>query len=718
MKQNPLTKKYGDDKRWVVYKKVERAGHTTKIPYDIKGHKASSTDPASWSTFKEVKAISNQIGIVFTPANDLLGIDIDHCLINKKIQHEKAEQIAELILEADTYTEISPSGEGLHLFFEIIDPPFALKSNKQAPFECYTNGRYFTVTANTYGEAKSVRKVSQDEANRLLSIIGYPWKKEEEKIIDKKAPLSLKPFTDAKVLEKMFASKSGDKIRALYGGDLSEYKNDASSADMALLCHLAFWTRKDAQQMEKIWLQSPLGQREKTQSRLDYRKRTIEAAIKGCKNVYETKQEKFESANPDLDLLYIIEEKGQISYLQNTENMVRILRKHHEFQGRFRYDEFKTTYEIKDKNEKWRPFRDSDIIAIQSAISINFCDWFGKVKKDMVQDAMLVVAEESSFDSASDFVKGLKWDGVARIDTWLSKTYGSPEDIYHKAVGSNVMKGLVHRMTSPGCKFDYVLVLEGPQGAKKSTSLAILGGNWHTETTMSTDNKDFFMQFAGKCLVEFSEGETMSRTEVKKMKAIITTQIDRYRAPWGKTSQDFPRHCIFAMTTNQSEYLKDETGNRRWLPVAVIFDQADVKWLEENREQLYAEAYACLLKGETTYEFPLEETLLQQQMRRISDPNEDKIMEWYVKSVSQDDKEVGITIDRVYKECLHGNFPSRPISKFDQMSIGTVLNLHLGLTKKDVVRDNVRGVRWFDTLQTYSDANLKLTKAEIEVRDF
>src|ERR1019366_5023328 len=108
---------------------------------------------------------------------------------------------------------------------------------------------------------------------------------------------------------------------------------------------------------------------------------------------------------------------------------------------------------------------------------------------------------------------------------------------------------------------------------------------------MSTDNKDFFMQFQGKLFVEFSEGETLNRTETKKMKAIITTQFDRYRPPFGRSSQDFPRRCVFAMTTNQEEYLKDETGNRRWLPVRLVKKTADTEWLAENREQIFAEAY-------------------------------------------------------------------------------------------------------------------------------
>ena len=198
---------------------------------------------------------------------------------------------------------------------------------------------------------------------------------------------------------------------------------------------------------------------------------------------------------------------------------------------------------------------------------------------------------------------------------------------------------MVKRIVFPGCKFDYVLVLEGEQGIKKSMSLAVLGGNWHSETTMSTDNKDFFMQFAGKAIIEFSEGETLSRTEVKRMKAIITVQSDRYRVPFDRMTQDFPRRCVFAMTTNQSEYLKDETGNRRWLPVAVVAEEANIEWLQANRDQLFAEAYSRVLAGEKIYEFPKEETERQQAARMIHDPNADLVAEWYYNELRIEERE-------------------------------------------------------------------------------
>lgn len=695
---NYLIKKFGKDKRWVNYRMQKMGDRITKIPYSVTGRKASSVNPDDWSTFSEAKASSENVGIVFTPAQDVLGIDIDHCLTNKQITHEQKETIAELILEADTYTEFSPSGEGLHLILK-IKGSLPLTSNKKAPYEAYTSGRYFTFTGNCYGEPKPVRTVVPEEALKILSIIGYPWNQQEGT-----TPLvqtNGQTMINEEILSRMFNSKTGKKIKNLFDGDISEYKNDASSADMALCSHLAFWTGKNKEQIEEIWLNSPLGSREKTKERQDYRNRTIRTALLSCKEVYQNPENKPSALElkkvPELDLLYISGPKGSKIYLKNTENMCRILSCHRDFANRFRYDAFKNVYEIKKSDNTWRPLEDNDDVMIQTAISILFPEWFGNIGKNMIHDAIIKVSKENEIDSAKDYLVSLTWDKTERLNTWLSKVYGVTNDMYHQAVASNWMKGLVKRIIEPGCKFDYVLVLEGPQGSRKSTSLAILGDNWHVETAMSTESKDFFMQFQGKAIIEFSEGETLSRTEVKRMKAIITMQSDRYRPPYDRTSQDFPRRCVFAMTTNQSEYLKDETGNRRWLPVAINVEEADTQWLKENRDQLFAEAYHRVKElRETIYEFPKEETFAAQQARQVQDPNADLVWEWFHNGLKKSERDDGITIFQVYKEVLHGGFtPGKPMTKYDEMSIAGILRLTLGLVKKQRMINGIRATKWF-----------------------
>lgn len=671
--KSPLIKKYGAEPRWVSWKLETIKGKQTKVPYNaITGGKASSTDPQTWTTADKV---SGNMGIVLHD-NLLLCIDIDHVITEGKLQ---SEVITNLILESNTYTEVSQSGTGIHLFLALTEP-LTLTANRKDPFEVYTNGRYICTTGKNYTEEREVRTVTPVEALEIIQKI-VP-QKSKEKI---STEINTSYFTnDTELLNTMFSSKHGKKIKDLFDGitDIT----DASSADESLCCHLAYWSGKDPVQMDRLLLVSALGKREKMK-RKDYRERTIKKAIDFTKGVYKPPETK------ELDLLFTVIKKEKV-YTLNTENICRILSRHKEFTGTIRYDKFSNQIEIKE-NGLWREFAVGDEIVIQTKISILF-PCFGKVNKQMVFDAIVKVARDNAIDSAIDYLTSIEWDKTPRLDHWLAYTYGVPEDEYHQKVASNWLKGLVKRLVVPGSKFDYVLVLEGDQGVKKSTSLGILGGGWHVETAMSTDNKDFFMQFQGKAIIEFSEGETLSRTEVKRMKAIITMQNDRFRLPYGRTTQDFPRRCVFAMTTNDSEYLKDETGNRRWLPVATVFEEADIEWLIENRDQLFAEAYHRVITlRETTYEFPKEITREMQDSRMVSDPNTELIAEWYYTALTDTDRVNGITTHRVFNECLHKNWGGSPMKKWEEMMIANILKKHLKLKKERLTVNGTQANRWF-----------------------
>lgn len=701
--KNPLIDHFKDKKQWVNWRFEKVKDRQTKIPYSIDGRKASSTDADTWATLSAAQFVSDKIGIIFTPEKLLLGIDIDHCIEDGKIVHEKRDEILAFLKAVDSYTELSPSKTGVHAFL-ILDAPLTLEANRKHCYELYTAGRFFTVTGEPFGKkVRPLRTVSITEALELLAMIGYPWKETVQKETVSREKSEKKGRNDSKqqkntdialsdeeVIARMLHGKNAAKMQALYDGDMSEYGNDASRADMALLCGFAFWTGKDTAQMERLWLASPIGQREKTQKRPDYRKRSIGKACKTVTDVYAPSP----ARSKDLDLLVTFTKDGEPKPVQNSENMRRILTRHPQFAGRFRFDSFRNIYEIREDPNGWRQYSDVDAIAIQCEISVMFPD-FRKVGKEMVFDAMMYAATENSVDTGADYIKALTWDGTPRLNTWLTNAYGVPMDEYHIAIASNWLKGLVKRITEPGCQFDYVLVLEGAQGIGKSSSLNALGGDWHVESTVSTETKDFFMQFQGKAIIEFSEGETLSRTEVKRMKAIITMRTDRFRPPYGRFSMDFPRRCVFAMTTNQEEYLKDETGNRRWLPVRC--EKADIHWIKENRDQLFAEAYARLQKGETTYEFPEELMRAAQESRRIEDANTEAIVDWYTTQLTFDQRSEGITTTQVYQGALLRNMPSgRSMAKYEQMAIADVLRSTLKLEKKRETRNGVRLWRWYD----------------------
>ena len=712
---NPLVDRYGKEKRWVNYKIIERGGKKTKVPITLGGRPASSTNEKTWDTFKKAFLRNKDVGIVFTPDQLLLGIDIDHVLDarTRSIEGDHKTTINYFLNEADTYTEISPSETGLHFYFELTEP-VDLSVNRHAPYELYTKGRYFTVTQNSWHDTpRAVRKVTHREMLDLLSILGYPWSDRSQGGATGKTAGVL---DDNDLLDRIAKSKVATDVSALLEGDASRYENDLSRADAGLLSHLAFWTGKNAEQMERIWLSSKLGSRDKTQKRKDYRARSIAAAIKECKEVYGQRPEpekiKF--------LMHWVGTKkdGKMVPVMNVENICRILRYATGFKDRVRMDTFKNAIEIEGiaPNAPFRELEDNDAVIVQAQIQVAF-PFFVKVSKDMVYDAIITVAKEHSFDSARDYVAALTWDGEPRLDTWLSRVYGVEDNSYHRAVGSNWLKGLVKRICEPGCKFDYVLVLVGPQGIGKSTSLYTLGGPWHVETTMQTDTKDFFMQFQGKAIIEFSEGETMRFTDVRRMKAIISMQSDKYRPAYGRFSVDFPRRIVFAMTTNQEEFLKDETGNRRWLPVN-CFSLANIGWLIANRDQLFAEAYKrVMVDHETTYEFPKDETEAAQEAARVRDPNLEIIADWYF-SLSADQRANGVTCSDVYHGALHKNMPGvRPMDKFTEMTIADTLRKQLHLVRRRAMVHGVQANRYFDennVVQRAQDEALKSLTAAPE----
>lgn len=705
-----LRQTFGQDKRWLNWKLETVNGDLTKVPYNPNNkHKASSTNSETWGTYDQAKSISDKVGIILHD-KQLICIDIDHCMENGKIVHPMKKEIEDFIKLSDSYTEISQSNTGLHIFM-IITEPYHVIAKKHEPWEIYSWGRFIAVTENIYENREQIRTVTIDEMTSILETTGYPWGKTEEVIIPKLNYSISTSLTDQEVLDIMFNAKNGSKVSQLYNATGSK---GSSEDDMSLCTHLAFYC-DGYDQIERIWVSSPLGSRLKTTKREDYRKVTINKAMSSCTDHYSpqlhtTQTKKFIEDMKDEEhditeyLVNTVDSKGNRHYIMNTENVCRMLRQHPKFKNRLRYDDFVNHYQIDSFGYgAWVAMEDNEAVNIQTQLSVLFPP-FAKIGKEMVHDAMYKVAKENRMDSAVQYVKSLEWDRTARLDTWLCKAFGADDDDYHHKVGANWMKGMIKRIIYPGSKFDYVLVLEGPQGAKKSSALSELckmpnNTNWHLETTMSTDTKDFFMQMSGKTVVEFSEGDTLSKTETKKLKAIITTQSDKYRLPYERVSKEFPRRCVFAMTTNESEYLKDATGNRRWLPVEVKFEESDIKWIEENRDQLFAEAYyrAINLK-ETTYEFPKALLEERQQERNIKYVYEDVIVDWY-EELSEYNRSLGVSTRDIFINVIHkkNSFPPA-ITQFDQTMIGTVLS-RMGLIKDRKMKNGIKTYKYFSKVK-------------------
>jgi predicted P-loop ATPase len=277
-----------------------------------------------------------------------------------------------------------------------------------------------------------------------------------------------------------------------------------------------------------------------------------------------------------------------------------------------------------------RPLQDTDVAAIQEWLQRHH---LRRIGKEVTHQACDLVAQERAFHPVKSYLMGLRWDGTKRLGEWLNCYLGTADNAYTKSIGRMFLIAMTARIIQPGCKADYMMVLEGPQGAQKSGACAILGGKWFSDSLPDvTSGKDVAVHLNGKWLIEVAEMSALSKAEAGALKSFITRDTERYRPPYGREEVIAPRQCVFIGTTNQSMYLRDETGGRRFWPIKVGVINIDA--LARDRDQLFAEAMAAYQAGEVwwpTSEFEKEHIAPEQETRFETDAWEGMIAEWLAK---------------------------------------------------------------------------------------
>jgi hypothetical protein len=241
-------------------------------------------------------------------------------------------------------------------------------------------------------------------------------------------------------------------------------------------------------------------------------------------------------------------------------------------------------------HELWRPVTDTDLVALRSRLESPDLDCrFRPIPKDLMRDAISLVASRSRFDSGIAWVSGLKWDGVPRIDRFLPTYFGSNDTPYTRAVGSYIWTALAGRMTVPGIKVDMVPVAVGDQGIKKSGSIAAIAPSpdHFIELDLSTKDADIARLIRGKVVCELAELKGLRAREAEHVKALVTRQHENWVPKFKEHSATYARRCLFFGSSNVSEFLSDSTGHRRWLPF--IAGLCDPSGIERDREFLWAE---------------------------------------------------------------------------------------------------------------------------------
>ena len=244
--------------------------------------------------------------------------------------------------------------------------------------------------------------------------------------------------------------------------------------------------------------------------------------------------------------------------------------------------------------------------------------------KGNIDDARVLVSRENIYHPVLDYLDGLSWDGVKRAETLLIDYMGAEDTPYTRAVTRKTLAAAVRRVRQPGVKFDNVLIMVGRQGCGKSYLVSRLGGKWFSDTLTNIQGKEAYEELQGFWIVEIAELSALRKSEVEAVKHFIAKQSDSYRAAYDRHVKTRARQCIFFGTTNNAEFLRDATGNRRFLPVDVdpakarlsVFDDLT----DEVRDQIWAEACVIESAGEKLY-------LDTKELRRAAEAEQDRHFE-------------------------------------------------------------------------------------------
>jgi len=310
------------------------------------------------------------------------------------------------------------------------------------------------------------------------------------------------------------------------------------------------------------------------------------------------------------------------------------------------------------------------------------------VSSSMVLEAIEAVAKRRRFHPVLEYLDGLAWDGTERLPHLMTDFFGTDFNEYTAACGINMMMAAVARVRFPGCKVDEMIILEGDQGAGKSSAVrALCGPQWFAEMLESPQNKDFYQILTGRWIIEIPELQAFNKADRNKIKAAISAQEDTYRPSYGRYARQYPRQNIFIGTTNDEGYLKDETGARRFMPVRCR--GVNVDGLAAMRDQLWAEADARIARGDPWHVFP-ESAKAEQDQRFDVDVWEEPIADWLNgRALGERYQHLShvVDADRPVQECTTSEVMRYALgievakhTRPDQMRVAAILR-HLGWRK-------------------------------------
>ena len=317
--------------------------------------------------------------------------------------------------------------------------------------------------------------------------------------------------------------------------------------------------------------------------------------------------------------------------------------------------------------------------------------WAFAPSAESVVSALGLIASERRYHPVQQYLRGLKWDGVERLDRVAVDILGAEATLINTTMVRSWFVSAVARAMRPGCKVDTSLVLVGAQGVGKSSFFRVLGGEWFSDSAVDIESKDAMLQINSAWIYELGELEHVtSRAHAGRVKAFVSSQVDTYRQPYGRVVEAVPRHNVIVGTTNEAQFLTDTTGDRRFWVVRV--SRVDCDALTRDRDQLWAEALAALDSGEGWWLVAEAEVARAEatEAHRVADAWEDSVATWLAGLTGVEARD--ITTQRVLTSALRVDLDR--ISPRESARVSSILR-RLGYVTR-VLRVDGRNTRVWD----------------------
>lgn len=337
------------------------------------------------------------------------------------------------------------------------------------------------------------------------------------------------------------------------------------------------------------------------------------------------------------------------------------------------------------------PMRDVDYSGIR-----NYIECIYGINSSMkIDDAFAIDIERRAFHPIQQYILGTQWDHKNRIDTLLIDYFGCEDTPYTRAAIRKSLCAAVARVFEPGTKFDMVLILVGEQGTYKSTFLRKLGVNWFSDTFTTVQGKEAYEQLQGAWIIEMAELSALKKSEVENIKQFISKCDDAFRPAYGRTVEIYRRQCVFFGTTNDTDFLKDSTGNRRFNPIDIHPEYATKSIKDDLTDkeirQIWAEAYELWKQGEELYFNEEEGTLAKAEQHKHTATDERRgVIESFLEKLLPDDWEKKDLYDR--RTWLDDPLSNNGTWKRDFICMAEIWCECLGKDKTDMSRYNTREI--------------------------